>query len=79
VAALQGVRHAALAQRVLLSDSGGGARQRVAIPGVELPQGQPSVSIMYNEVDGSYFQTVGTRLLKGREFTACLLYTSQVR
>jgi predicted permease len=70
VAALQGVRHAALAQRVLLSDSGGGARQRVAIPGVELPQGQPSVSIMYNEVDGSYFQTVGTRLLKGREFTA---------
>ena len=70
VAALQGVRHAALAQRVLLSDSGGGAQQRVSIPGVELPQGQSSIPIMYNAVDGSYFQTVGTRLLMGREFGA---------
>ena len=70
VAALEGVRHVALAQRVLLSDSGGGAQQRVSIPGVELPQGQLSIPIMFNAVDGSYFQTVGTRLLRGREFTA---------
>jgi macrolide transport system ATP-binding/permease protein len=70
VEALQGVRHGALAQRVLLSDSGGGAQQRVSIPGVELPQGQLSIPIKFNAVDGSYFQTMGTRLLKGREFTA---------
>jgi putative ABC transport system permease protein len=70
VAALQGVRNAAVAQRVLLSDSGGGAQQRISIPGVELPQGQTSIPIRYNEVDGSYFRTVGTRLLRGREFTA---------
>jgi predicted permease len=70
VTAMRGVRHAALARRMLLSDSGGGAAQRVSIPGVELPQGQSSISILYNEVDGSYFQTVGTTLLKGREFTA---------
>jgi predicted permease len=70
VAALEGVRHVALAQRVLLSDSGGGAEQRVSIPGVELPQGQPSIPIKFNAVDASYFQTMGTRLLKGREFTS---------
>jgi predicted permease len=69
VAALPGVKHAALAQRMLLSDSGGGAQQRISIPGVELPQGQQSIPILYNEVDTSYFQTVGTRLLRGREFT----------
>jgi predicted permease len=70
VAALEGVRHVALAQRMLLSDSGGGAQRRVSIPGVELPQGQLSIPILFNVVDGSYFQTVGTRLLKGRGFTA---------
>ncbi len=69
-AALPGVKHAALAQRMLLSDSGGGAEKRVSIPGVQLPQGQLTVPIKYNAVDDSYFQTVGTRLLEGRAFTA---------
>src|SRR5208283_487265 len=67
-AAQPGVRHATLARRVLLSDSGGGAQQRVAIPGVGLPQGQSSVPIKFNAVDAAYFQTMGTRLLFGREF-----------
>jgi len=70
VLALRGVRSAALARHVLLSDSGGGAEQRVSIPGVELPQGQPSIPIKFNTVDGPYFQTMGTRLLKGREFNS---------
>jgi predicted permease len=69
-AALPGVRHASLVQRVLLSDSGGEAMRRVSIPGVQLPQGQPNVPIMFNVVDSSYFQTMGTRLLQGRGFTA---------
>jgi predicted permease len=66
---LPGVRHAALAQRVLLSDSGGGAEKPVSLPGVELPQGQTTIPIKFNAVDSSYFQTVGTHLLDGREFT----------
>jgi len=69
-AALPGVKHAALAQRMLLSDSGGGAERRVSIPGVELAQGQTTIPIKFNAVDKSYFQTVGTRLLEGREFTS---------
>jgi predicted permease len=69
-AAWPGVRHAALARRVLLSDSGGGAARRVSIPGVELPQGQLSIPIKFNAVDGNYFQTMGTRLFEGREFTS---------
>jgi predicted permease len=69
-AALPGVRHAALERRVLLSDSGGGAEQRVSIPGVELPQGQLNVPIKFNAVDGNYFRAIGTRLIEGREFTS---------
>ena len=69
-AALPGVRHATMARRVLLSDSGGGMTQRVSIPGVELPQGQLSVPIKLDAVDGNYFRSVGTRLIAGREFTS---------
>ena len=69
-AALPGVRHAALARRVLLSDSGGGMTRRVSIPGVELPQGQLSVPVKLDAVDGNYFRTVGTRLIAGREFNS---------
>jgi hypothetical protein len=69
-AALPGVRHAALARRVLLSDSGGGLERRVSIPGVELPQGQLSIPVKFDAVDGNYFRTVGTRLIEGREFNS---------
>jgi predicted permease len=69
-AGLPGVRHAAMARRVLLSDSGGGAKVQVSIPGVELPQGQTSMPVKFNAVDSSYFQTMGTRMVEGRGFTA---------
>jgi predicted permease len=59
-----------MARRVLLSDSGAGMAQRVSIPGVELPQGQLSIPIKLDAVDGNYFRTVGTRLIAGREFTS---------
>jgi putative ABC transport system permease protein len=70
VGGLAGVRRVSFARRVLLSDSGGGADQRVSIPGVELPQGQPNVPIKFNAVGQNYFDTVGTRLIEGRDFTA---------
>jgi predicted permease len=68
--AMPGVRHASVVRRVLLSGSGGGARQQVSIPGVELPQGQQNIPIKFNVVDGNYFQTMGTRLIEGRAFTS---------
>jgi len=67
---LPGVRHAAFARRMLLSDSGGGAELLVSIPGVDLPQGQQSVPIKFNAVGGDYFHTLSTRLLEGRDFSA---------
>jgi putative ABC transport system permease protein len=70
VARLPGVRHAAFALRVLLSDSEGGRAVPVSVPGVELPQGQKNIPIKFNAVGLGYFQTMGTRLLGGRDFSA---------
>jgi predicted permease len=67
---LTGVTRVSFARRVLLSDSGGGADQRVSIPGVDLPQRQPSIPIKFNTVGLGYFGTEGTRLIAGRDFAA---------
>ena len=67
---LPGVRRATYAIRILLSGSGGGANASVSIPGHELPEGQSSVPIRLNAVGPGYFQTVGTRIIQGREFTS---------
>ena len=69
VAGLAGIKEVSFARRVLLSDSGGGADLRVSIPGVELPQGQPNIPIKFNAVSLSYFRTMGTSLIEGRDFT----------
>lgn len=70
VGGLAGVKRVSFARRMLLTGSGGGADQRVSIPGVELPQGQPNVPIKFNVVGQNYFDTVGTRFVEGRDFTA---------
>ncbi|SPE21654.1 conserved membrane hypothetical protein [Candidatus Sulfotelmatomonas gaucii] len=67
-AALPGVKHAGLAQRVLLSETEGAVSKRVSIPGVQLPQDQPTIPVKFNAVDGNYFQAMGTRILEGRAF-----------
>ncbi len=43
-----------------------GMAQRISIPGVELPQGQLTVPVKFNAVDGNYFRTIGTRLIEAR-------------
>jgi putative ABC transport system permease protein len=67
-AGLPGVKHATYAMRMLLSGSGGGMNRQVSIPGFQLPEGQSSIPIHFNAVGPQYFQTVGTRILEGRDF-----------
>jgi putative ABC transport system permease protein len=70
VQGLPGVVHATCAMRIPLSGSGGGDDFRVSIPGIELPEGQQSVAVKFNAVAPDYFQTVETRILRGRNFTS---------
>jgi len=65
-----GVKRATYALRILLSGSGGGMSAAVSIPGVEFPENQSSMPIYLNAVGPNYFQTVGTRLLQGRDFNS---------
>ncbi len=70
VRALPGVRRVSYAWRALLSGSGGGAAWKVSIPGIEMAPGQESIYIKFNAVGLGYFQTMGTRILEGRDFSA---------
>jgi predicted permease len=68
IRSLPGVKKASYAMRMLLSEFGGGASCTVSIPGVEPPSGQKGFTIKFNSVGRDYFQTVGTRILRGRDF-----------
>ncbi|HTT24385.1 MAG TPA: ABC transporter permease [Candidatus Sulfotelmatobacter sp.] len=68
VSTLPGVKRVSIARHLMLTDPGGWMTQRVTIPGVELPPDRPNVPIRFNAVDPGYFQTVGTNILKGRDF-----------
>ncbi len=65
VQALPGVKQVSIAGRFPLSLSGGGRIQQVSFPGE-----QASQTIKYNAVGPNYFQTMGTRILRGRDFTS---------
>ena len=65
VQALPGVKQVSIAGRFPLSLSGGGRAQQVSFPGEQAPQ-----MIKYNAVGPNYFQTMGTRILRGRDFTS---------
>jgi predicted permease len=60
LAALPGARGATYARRLPLSGSGGGLTARVEIPGMA-PMG-----VLLNNVGGSYFSLMGTRVMAGR-------------
>jgi len=64
IEALPGVRRVTWARRIALAGSGGGAVRTVEFPG------QDPVSVKYNQVAPDYFEVMGTRLLRGRPFTA---------
>ena len=70
VRGLPGIVHVTSAMRIPLSGNGGGADLRVSIPGIELPEAQETVAVKFNAVGPDYFQTVGTRILKGRQFSS---------
>jgi putative ABC transport system permease protein len=76
-ASLPGVKRATYALRMLLSGSGGGMSAPVSVPGYQLPEGQSSIPINLNAVGPNYFQTVGTRILQGRDFNSADVRQSQ--
>jgi len=66
---LPGVKQASYSRVVPFSGSGGGATRKVSLPGVELPSGQDWLDIHYNAVGPDYFRIIGTRILRGRDFS----------
>ena len=67
---LPGVKHASYATRAPLSGPGSGMFLPVTIPGYTMPPGVEHLEIKYNRVSPGFFETMGTRLLKGRDFQA---------
>jgi putative ABC transport system permease protein len=63
-----GVVRASYARRPPLTESEGGEKMAVVIPGVQPPPGDDSFKIRYNTVAPKFFVTVGARIEKGREF-----------
>ncbi|HMD99613.1 MAG TPA: ABC transporter permease [Terriglobia bacterium] len=67
VKALPGVRSASVANHLPLGFSS--MATAVAIDGFEPPPGQPGIIVGFTGVGPGYFQTMGTPLLRGREFS----------
>jgi putative ABC transport system permease protein len=70
LAALPGAEAVAVGRRLPLSPFGGGAAIVVSIPGQEVRPDSQLPSLRYNVVSPNFFNTIGTRILRGRDFTA---------
>ena len=68
IRSLPGVKGATYAGHMLLSGRGDGASVDVFIPGVKPPDGQKGFIVKFNAVGRDYFQTMGTRIIRGRAF-----------
>ncbi len=64
--AVAGVQNAAFASRVPMWGSGSGANKVVWVPGIQAAPGEEGVRVGFATVIGDYFQTIGTRILRGR-------------
>jgi predicted permease len=64
-----GVRRASYARRPPLTDEERGETQDVVIPGMELSPGKAHLEVRYNIVAPNFFSTVGTHILRGRDFS----------
>jgi predicted permease len=69
LAALPGVLSASYARRPPIAAYEIGETVRVAVPGRELPSGAGPERVRYNIVSPGFFATVGTRILRGRDFS----------
>ncbi len=70
IEAIPGVERAALGNRVPLEGKNSGWKRTVYLPGMQLAPNEQGLPINISDVDGSYFQALGMRLLRGRTFTA---------
>ena len=71
LAARPGVERVAMVKHLPLNTLfGGGATFKVAVPGRTPPPGKDAFELHYNVASAGYFDTMGIRLLKGRDFDA---------
>jgi len=61
-----GVESVALAGRIPMWGSGGGANKIVWVPGLQTAPGDEGARVGYALVSPGYFSTIGTRILRGR-------------
>jgi len=71
LAATPGVERATMVRHLPLNSLfGGGAEAEVVIPGVEPPSADQPLRFRFNIVETGYFDTMGIRLVRGRDFEA---------
>jgi putative ABC transport system permease protein len=75
--ATPGVESVALAGRIPMWESGGGANKVVWIPGLQTAPGDDGVRVGYTVVSPGYFSTMGTRILLGRAIDGRDIQTSK--
>lgn len=70
VLALPGVQSASLAYGIPMGDLANANLCTIEVNGQAAANGQPAPSLLFNNVDPDYFQTLRVPLLRGRAFTA---------
>jgi macrolide transport system ATP-binding/permease protein len=68
-AALPDVERVTIARRMPLSPMEGGATEAVSVQGYQAPDGAKVSRVAFNVVAPAFFDTMGTRLLRGRDFS----------
>ena len=66
---IPGVERVTLARHVPLNSLyGGGAMRQIDVPGYQLPPGQTALRVRNNVIGEGFLATMGTRVVRGREF-----------